>query len=81
MNRIERPGRERWLDSLKGFGILLVIFGHVLSGYLDAWTFPRAYYSFYYVRTWIYSFHMPLFFLAAGWVYKEKSVLIESFSP
>ena len=24
-----------------------------------------------------YSFHMPLFFLAAGWVYKEKSVLID----
>ena len=48
--------REAWLDGLKGFGILLVILGHVLSGYLDAWTFPEAYGSFYPVRTWIYTF-------------------------
>ena len=61
--------REAWLDGLKGFGILLVILGHVLSGYLDAWTFPEAYGSFYPVRTWIYSFHMPLFFLISGYTF------------
>lgn len=63
------PAREAWLDGLKGFGILLVILGHVLSGYLDAWTFPAAYNSFYHVRTWIYSFHMPLFFLLSGYTF------------
>ena len=61
--------RERWLDGLKGFAILLVILGHVLSGYLDAGTFPEAYGSFYPVRTWIYSFHMPLFFLLSGFTF------------
>ena len=61
--------REKWLDGLKGFAILLVILGHVLSGYLDAGTFPEAYYSLYGVRTWIYSFHMPLFFLISGFTF------------
>lgn len=61
--------RERWLDGLKGFCILLVILGHVLSGYLDAGTFPEAYYSFYQLRTWIYSFHMPLFFIISGYTF------------
>lgn len=69
MSRIDHPGREVWLDGLKGFGILLVILGHVLSGYLDAYTFPEAYVSFYTVRTWIYSFHMPLFFLISGFTF------------
>ena len=70
MGRIEGKGREAWLDSLKGFAILLVILGHVLSGYLDAWTFGYdAVYSFYYVRTWIYYFHMPLFFLISGFTF------------
>lgn len=61
--------REAWLDGLKGFAILLVILGHVLSGYLDAGTFPAAYNSFYGVRSWIYSFHMPLFFLISGFTF------------
>lgn len=61
--------REGWLDGLKGFAILLVILGHVLSGYLDAGAFPEAYASFYHVRTWIYSFHMPLFFVLSGYTF------------
>ena len=61
--------RESWLDGLKGFAILLVILGHVLSGYMDAETFPEASRSFYHVRTWIYSFHMPLFFLLSGYTF------------
>lgn len=64
-----KPARESWLDSLKGYACLLVILGHVLSGYLDAWTFEDAYSSFYWVRTWIYSFHMPLFFLVSGFTF------------
>ena len=63
------PKREQWLDSLKGFAILLVIFGHVLSGYWDAWTFPEAYASIFAIRSWIYSFHMPLFFMISGYTF------------
>ncbi len=66
---MESRQRETWLDGLKGYGILLVILGHVLSGYLDAGTFSSAFVSFYRVRTWIYSFHMPLFFLISGFTF------------
>lgn len=69
MGRIEQPRREAWLDGLKGFGCLLVILGHVLSGYLDAGTFPGCYGPLYSLRTWIYSFHMPLFFLLSGFTF------------
>ena len=64
-SRAERSGAERlsWLDVLKGIGIVLVAIGHIYSN--------RT------VFNWLYSFHMPLFFLAAGWVYKEKSVLTD----
>lgn len=68
MGSAERT-RETWLDGLKGFGCLLVILGHVLSGYLDAGAFPEAYGGLHSLRTWIYSFHMPLFFLISGFTF------------
>ena len=55
--------RIKWLDTLKGFGIILVVFGHI--------------YKNDFVYNWVYAFHMPLFFFAAGYVYKEKPVLID----
>ena len=58
-----RAERLPWLDILKGIGVLLVVIGHVYSN--DT------------IYRWFYSFHMPLFFLAAGCVYREKSVLAD----
>ena len=55
--------RLSWLDILKGIGIILVAVGHI---YLNEK-----------INHWIYSFHMPLFFLAAGWVYKENPILTD----
>ena len=42
--------RIDWIDQVKGFGIFLVVYGH---------NFPIT-------EKYIYSFHMPLFFLIAG---------------
>lgn len=61
--RILRAERLSWLDILKGIGIILVAIGHIYSNRI--------------VFNWLYSFHMPLFFLAAGWVYKEKAILTD----
>lgn len=44
--------RLDYLDYAKGFAILLVVLGHI--------------YSNNEVRTWLYSFHMPIFFIISG---------------
>ncbi len=52
--------RNVTLDILKALGIVLVIIGHNVSGS---------------VHQYIYSFHMPMFFLLAGYLYKERDIL------
>ncbi|MDC1262111.1 acyltransferase family protein [Polaribacter sp.] len=49
--------RIDWIDQVKGFGIILVVYGH---------NFPS-------IEDYIYSFHMPLFFLLAGIFHPKKS--------
>lgn len=44
--------RIEYIDSLKGFGILLVIIGHICPGGI--------------INSIIYSFHMAIFFLLSG---------------
>ncbi|KPF78550.1 hypothetical protein IP88_03395 [alpha proteobacterium AAP81b] len=57
--------RIAWLDIARGLGIVLVVIGHCLGGLIDSsvgdgapWLRP--------VFFAIYTFHMPLFFVAAG---------------
>jgi fucose 4-O-acetylase-like acetyltransferase len=54
----QASSRLAWLDSAKGIGILLVVVGHI-------WTSGI-------VRDNIYAFHMPLFFLLAGYTARPK---------
>ena len=50
--------RIEWIDAVKGFGIILVILGHM--------TIPEL------ARRCIFSFHMPLFFFISGYLYGGK---------
>ena len=50
---IQKSERIAWIDAAKGIGILLVVLGHTFN--IPVW-----------LHNWIYSFHMPLFFLLAG---------------
>ena len=62
-SRAEQSRAERlpWIDVLKGTGIILVVLGHIFTNKT--------------IYNWLYSFHMPLFFFAAGLVYKKKPVM------
>lgn len=53
------PKRIEYIDIAKGIGMILVVIGHTINGK----TFPG---------TWIYSFHMPLFFILSGLCFSEK---------
>jgi len=48
--------RINWIDQVKGFAIFLVVYGH---------NFPIT-------EKYIYSFHMPLFFMVAGFFHPIK---------
>lgn len=53
-------GRKKWVDIAKGLAILLVCAGHTRLGERGA------------LASWITSFHMPFFFMIAGYCF-EKS--------
>ena len=52
--------RDQTLDIVKGIGIILMVMGH--SGA------PACLHDI------IYTFHMPLFFIASGWFFSERNI-------
>lgn len=50
--------RDRRIDFLKGFGIILVVLGHIQISDI--------------LKSWLYLFNMPLFLALSGCVYKEN---------
>ncbi len=57
--------RKDWVDYAKGIGIILVVYGHLLSsGYHAGLAIPDRFFEL--SDSMVYAFHMPLFFLLAG---------------
>lgn len=56
--------RERWIDISKGILIILVVMGHSI---------PGPYYDLDNGIDFVYLFHMPAFFILAGYLYKPIS--------
>lgn len=52
-----------FIDNAKGIGIILMILGHIPN-------MPEFFHS------WIYSFHMPLFFLYQDIYLMKKSIFV-----
>jgi fucose 4-O-acetylase-like acetyltransferase len=60
-------GRVVWIDATKGYAISLVVFGHVLGGAMArGWLSGADGDVPKFVYDYIYSFHMPLFFIISG---------------
>lgn len=53
-----KTNEKSWINVVKGIGILLMVVGH--AGVSDS------------IRVWIYGFHMPLFFVVAGYLFDYK---------
>lgn len=62
------PEREDWIDGTRGAALLLVVFGHVWRGLGDEGMLPPG--LFRTVDGAIYLFHMPVFFLLSGMVFR-----------
>jgi len=67
MNPVIAP-RETWIDALKGWGMLLIVVGHV-------WSLSDVSTAY----MWIFSFHVPLFFFASGLTLKPGSQPLDTF--
>ena len=51
-----KSGREIWIDACRGLGMLLVLLGHNQPPFVR----------------WIYGFHMPLFYILSGYLFKRS---------
>ena len=54
-------GRIDYLDITKGFGIFCIVIGH---NEVTQW-----------LNDWVYSFHVPLFFILSGYFCKQPVLL------
>ena len=62
--------RVEWIDSCKGFAIILVVIGHIADGYINANSFPEYSSVLRGIFNGIYMFHMALFFTLSGMTYQ-----------
>lgn len=68
LERLGKSPRSIYLDIVKGFAIILVVYGHCLPYYSDEYMRGDFFYSDELYKI-IYSFHMPLFMLVSGYLF------------
>ena len=62
-DKLDKQSRVEWIEICKGIAILLVVLGHTFRD--EMLTNDIA----YFLKTFIYSFHMPLFMAISGYVF------------
>ena len=60
------------IDIIKGIAILLVVIGHSFPDEEIGWNIVGKNSFAYYFTQWIYSFHMPIFYISAGFLFIPK---------
>ncbi|HMG08151.1 MAG TPA: acyltransferase family protein [Mucilaginibacter sp.] len=65
--------RLSWVDYSKGIGIVLAVYGHVIRGLKEAGAIDDGTF-FRYSDTFVYSFHMPLFFILSGYFFYDSFI-------
>jgi fucose 4-O-acetylase-like acetyltransferase len=66
-----QPGRIGWIDMARGGAILLVVMGHVWRGLSEGGLIKNEA-LFQHVDQVIYLFHMPVFFILSGFVFRGR---------
>lgn len=68
--------RIKYIDTIKGFAILLVVMGHAIAWQFDNFLSLLGNANDYRIYFWwlfIYSFHMPLFMFVSGYLFHRKT--------
>lgn len=74
MTQIQKSNRISYIDSLRGFLLLLVIFGHAAYGYLESgYLTPEQYTPLFFLVRSTYGFHMHAFFALSGFLYPASA--------
>lgn len=61
--------RIDWIDIAKGFGMIMVMIGHIPSNLYSPFSSET-----YFHNLFIYSFHVPLFFFLSGLTFSNKQI-------
>lgn len=72
--------RIEWIDTAKGLAIILVVYGHALEGVF--YNVGMNVQSYTIQHTFIYAFHMPLFFILSGvflsdWLKRSPTIALK----
>lgn len=61
---MQTNSRLEYIDISKGLLMVFVILGHIISAFNVS--------EFVYIRRWIYTFHIPAFFMITGYLYNDS---------
>ena len=75
MEKKNKLRRLEWIDLVKGIAIGLVVIGHMLRGFVSSGMYSEYKNIFIYIDYTIYSFHMTLFFIISGALFKNSKKL------